>query len=378
MKPARPRIVLDARPLSHPQSGGYRTYVRALVQGLRERVEAGQNDIALILYLDRPLSRAAAESLPPGCETRILHPNRIKSDFLLFPKQVRQDAPDLVHGTVNYVPLRLPAPTTLTVHDAMGIKKYPWNAQVAKTPRQKAMDFYWAALTRASARAARHIISVSKGAAKEVTDTLRLPPDRVTAIYNGVLLPPPCYRGPRDSNTILAIASPDLRKNLDCLYRALSEESSQFGSSLPQLEVVCSNDRAAERAEARLKERRVTGYRLLRNPADQALSDAYARATVFVWPSFLEGFGVPPLEAMLTGCPVVSSSAPVMPEILGEIPLYFDPNRPAELARQLARLLADPILRRERGEQGRTHAANFTCRAMADSTVSVWREAIRA
>lgn len=378
MKRSRPRIVLDARPLSHPQSGGYRTYVRALVRGLRERMESGIEDIELILYLDRPLSEETAKTLPPGCETRILHPNRIKSDFLLFPKQIRQDAPDLAHGTVNYIPLRLSAPTTLTIHDAVGIKKYPWNSQVPKTPRQRGMDAYWTALTRLSARTARRIITDSQGAAKDLAEALGFPSEHFAVVYLGINLPRPCYDGSRDTNTILAIASPDLRKNLDCLYRALSEEKSRFGLHLPTLQVVCSTNGAATRAEARLQECGIAAYRLLRKPDDQALSDAYARATVFAWPSFLEGFGLPPLEAMDTGCPVVSSSAPVMPEILRDVPLYFDPLRPAELAHQLAALLADPVARRDRGERGKAHAATFTCRAMAESTVAVWREAIGA
>ncbi len=376
MKRNRPRIVLDARPLSHPHFGGFRTYVRSLVRGLRERIEAGQDDIELILYLDRPLPAEIAKTLPPGCETRILHPNRIRSDFLLFPQQIRQDAPDLVHGTANYLPLRLSAPTTLTIHDAMGIKKYPWNNRVSRTLRQRGIDFYWSVLTRLSARAARRIVTDSHGAAKELAGALGFPSKRFAVVHPGLSLPLSCNDKQRDSHTILAIASPDLRKNLDCLYRTLTEEKSRFPAKLPKLVVVCSNDRAAEHAEVRLKAMGISDYCLLRKPDDQTLADAYARATVFVWPSYLEGFGLPPLEAMGAGCPVVSSSAPVMPEILRDVPLYFDPNHPAELAQQLATLLADSVMRREHGERGKAHAESFTCHTMAKGMVAAWREAI--
>src|SRR5688572_19506449 len=115
------RIVIDARPLSHPQAGGFRSYARSLVWGLAE--VGGPEEI--LLYLDRPLPKEAPP-LPPGMQTRILHPNRLRTDLLLFSRQVRRDKPDIVHGTMNYLPPRLPVPTTVTIHDAMGIKRYPF------------------------------------------------------------------------------------------------------------------------------------------------------------------------------------------------------------------------------------------------------------
>jgi glycosyltransferase involved in cell wall biosynthesis len=79
---------------------------------------------------------------------------------------------------------------------------------------------------------------------------------------------------------------------------------------------------------------------------------------------------------MQAGCPVLSSSAPVMPEVLGDVPVYFDPNRPDELSEKLAALLADPVEREARGRAGRAHAAKFTCGRMAEETMAVWRDAL--
>jgi glycosyltransferase involved in cell wall biosynthesis len=81
---------------------------------------------------------------------------------------------------------------------------------------------------------------------------------------------------------------------------------------------------------------------------------------------------------MASGCPVVSSSAPTMPELLSDVPVYFDPARPEELSDRLAALLTDPDERAERSRRGRAHAATFTCQRMADETVAVWRRFLGA
>jgi glycosyltransferase involved in cell wall biosynthesis len=371
-----PRIAIDARPLSHPQNGGFRAYVRSLVQGFADREAEGILDVQLLLYLDRPLADDARAPLPKRVEIRVLDTNRAKTDFLLFARQVRQDKPDLIHGTVNYLPVGISVPATLTLHDAMGIKTYDWSAKISRTLRQRLMHAYWAALTRTSAGKARRIITVSHGAATELAETLKMPSSRFAVIYNGITLPQPQRSGPRPENVALAIASPDLRKNLDALYRAVSDEKGIF-STVPMLHIVCTNRHAAGQAEAMLKRQNIQNYRLLCNLNDAALADAYAGATVFVWPSRMEGFGMPPLEAMRTGCPVVSSSAPVMPEILGDVPRYFDPERPDELARELNALLVNRRERMERSERGRVHSREFTCRRMADQTMAVWHEVLQ-
>src|SRR5262249_39484912 len=120
------RVVLDARPLSHPQAGGFRAYVRSLLRGVGERFADGCPDVELLLYVDRPLPSEVVASLPANATVRVLSNSRLKADFSLFRSAVREDKPDLVHGTMNYVPQNLSVPTTVTIHDALGLKRYPW------------------------------------------------------------------------------------------------------------------------------------------------------------------------------------------------------------------------------------------------------------
>jgi glycosyltransferase involved in cell wall biosynthesis len=229
-------------------------------------------------------------------------------------------------------------------------------------------------MTRRTAKTARHIITDSHGAAAELSDALGIPTEGVTIVPVGVSLPIPCPEAPRSTDGVLAIASADPRKNFAAVTAAFSADARPLTGQRPCLTVVCTDDSAAERVAAAL-----CGFdrpKVMLRPDDQALSNAYACAAVFVWPSRYEGFGLPPLEAMACGCPVLCSSAPTMPEVLGDIPIYFDPSRPDELVDRLRALLADPDERAERGRRGRAHAANFTCRRMADETVSCWHRVL--
>ena len=372
------RVVLDARPLSHPQAGGFRTYTRALLRGLGECDNSC--DLKLILYVDRELTADDRSFVPPGAQVRVLSPNRLETDFVLFRKAVQEDGPDLVQGTMNYLPSVGKARSTVTIHDAMGVARYAWNTAVPRTPRERFINRYWARMTRRSAQTARRIITDSQGAADELASVLGIPSERFTVVYPGVLF------APRENKagvqpSILAIASPDPRKNLDLLFRALTEEVRRFpGGVSPRLDLVCSSASSARRAEQSLAKYGIRSTRLLRDVDDAALAKLYASAGVFVWPSLQEGFGLPPLEAMRCGCPVAASRAPVMPEVLGgEVPVYFDPNNPAELADTLALLLSEsPEVRERRIRAGQIRAAEFTCRKMAAETVAVWQGVVES
>ncbi|MBC8104732.1 MAG: glycosyltransferase, partial [Cytophagales bacterium] len=189
MTAALPRIVVDARPLTHPQPGGFRTYVRALLRGLQER---GTNDVDLLLYIDREPTDADRAFLPPHATVRLLSPARLRTDLHLFRQAVRQDRPDLVHGTMNYLPsLPHTIPVTVTIHDALGIRPQPWDHATPRTPRERFIHGYWAHQTARTAALARRIITDSHSAAAELAAALRLPRERFAVVSPGVVSSPP-------------------------------------------------------------------------------------------------------------------------------------------------------------------------------------------
>jgi glycosyltransferase involved in cell wall biosynthesis len=119
---------------------------------------------------------------------------------------------------------------------------------------------------------------------------------------------------------------------------------------------------------------RVVGFKRLGYVPDAELRALYESAGCFVFPSLYEGFGLPPLEAMACGCPVIASSAGSIREVCGDAALYFDPQDPASLAVQIGRVMNDPGLREELRERGKRQAARFT---WARAARELWQQVER-
>ena len=109
---------------------------------------------------------------------------------------------------------------------------------------------------------------------------------------------------------------------------------------------------------------------------DAELKEAYQTATMLVYPSLYEGFGLPPLEAMACGCPVVCSKTASLPEVCGEAAEYFDPTSEEEMAAKIAYLLGNDVRRQELGQAGIAKAAEYLWERMAEETAAVYRRAV--
>ena len=118
--------------------------------------------------------------------------------------------------------------------------------------------------------------------------------------------------------------------------------------------------------------------RFLGRVPDEDLPDLYSAAVVFAYPSRYEGFGLPPLEALACGTPVVCSNRASLPEVVGDAALQVDPTNPADLAAALARLLDDAPLRATLRARGLARATRFTWERTAAETMIVYQEVIAA
>lgn len=376
-------VVLDARYLSQHQSGvGY--YTQRLVSGLAaiDRM----NRYTCLVIRDGPGLPVAHPNVE-GWPTRVSFENHLTGDLWLLaylPWQLARLGTDVYHGPAVFLPLvKLGYRSVVTIHDLVSFL-FP-----ATVPRKYAL--YMRLMTRLSVRSADRIIAVSGATKQDLVRVLGVADGKVVVIHEAVgpefavasapdavertvrrygIRPPYC----------LFVGNLEPRKNLARLIEAfaLLRARGPFAGRAPQLVLAGTRGwlysgifRAVE-AHGLADEIVFTGYV---PPAD--LPHLYAGAACFIFPSLYEGFGLPVLEAMAAGTPVVAARVGAIPEVVGDAALLVDASRPAEIAEAVAAVLADGALRDRLVARGRARACAFTWEAVARQTLAVY-EAVHA
>ena len=300
---------------------------------------------------------------------------RVAWEQLVQPWVLRRVEADLVHGPVFVAPLFAHCPTVVTIHDLSFIR-FP----ALFRPAQR---LYLTAMTRLSARRARRLIAVSDHAAAESTSLLGVPRERIDVVYHGVdslfrPLPPDevaRFRQRRGlpERFVLFVGTLEPRKNLVRLVEAFARIRDG------RIRLVLAGgkgwfcDELFARVEALGLHEEVVfpGYVM-----SSELPLWYNAATVFVYPSMYEGFGLPVLESQASGTPVLTSNTSSLPEAAGDGALMVDPYDVDALAEGLNQLLVDELLRRQLRERGLAHARRFCWSHTAQETASVYRRAM--
>jgi glycosyltransferase involved in cell wall biosynthesis len=208
-------------------------------------------------------------------------------------------------------------------------------------------------MTRASRLAAKSAIAVSRFIARETGGIVI--PHGVAPIFSP-------DAGAERQDFILAVSDLYVQKNLDAL----------FAADISTRILVAGGDVDSEYAAA-LKRRAPGNVTFLGRVPPEELLALYRHCAVFVFPSTVESFGMPLLEAMACGAPIACARAAAMPEIAGNAALYFDPADPADLRHAVQRLLDEPELRLELGAAAAARASAFTWEKTAASTAEVIR-----
>ena len=271
----------------------------------------------------------------------------------------------LVHGTFNWLPVLSPAPTSVTIQDLA------WE----RMPEAFEPDFrrFATRFTRLAARRAEIVVVPSRATGDDVVSFYGTEPSRIRV---APLAPTrhdvtPSTREP----FILAVGANEPRKRISELiqaHRRYYERAVQDPE--PCRLVVVGDPGSLERA---LRAEAGPGCELRGVVSEAELADLYRRATLMVYPSAYEGFGLPILEAMSYGCPVLSARNSSLPEAGGGVALYLDDASPEPLGERLREVLSDRTGLADRGERSRAHAATFTWEQTARATLDAMREALR-
>lgn len=274
---------------------------------------------------------------------------------------LRRHGLDVLHLPTWGVPRGVPVPTVATFYDATPFR---FASPPQRWKRRRARM-----TTRSLVRAAA-IHAISQHAGAELLDVTPVRAERVSVIHLGVdamFSPAPKPERPRH---LLFVGGTDPHKNLDMLIEVLSEPT---GRTLPPL-VIAGSPEVPRRGRAPAS---AAVTRLAPNPTDSELVDLYRGALALLVPSRNEGFGLPALEAMACGCPVIAADAGALPEVCGDAAILLDPDDRAAWLDAITTLATDAhrvgVLR----EAGLARARSFTWERTAGSMLDLYRRATR-
>jgi glycosyltransferase involved in cell wall biosynthesis len=382
------RIGIDARFLTHPQAGGFKTYTKNLIAALAE-VDAENQ---YVLYLDREPDQGTQLPDRPNMATHVM-PGSAPLVGMSWREQVKlarravHDQLDLLHSPCLTAPLRLPCPSVVTIHDMIWHTPARFSNGKSDSGKRKLMEWYYRFVPRMAAHRAAAVITVSYAAKESIVQHLGIAPDRISVTYEAAS---PIYRrtsNPQEMEVIrekynlapdfvLAIGSADPRKNLKSLVQAYA----QLPASLQEqhhLAIIWTHPLMAQESAAQVETLGLKGrVHFLQRVCDQDLVSLYNAASLFVFPSLYEGFGLPPLEAMACGTPVVAADNSSIPEIVEDAALLTDAKDVTAIAESMGQVLVDGALQRELIDKGLRRAASFSWTRCALETLDVYKHAV--
>ena len=378
------RLAINGWFWSRPATGSGQT-VRYLVPALAR--EDPSLEVALVVP-EWAVGSGESEVLPP--QVRLLplpcrsgNLGKLWFEQVTFPRACQELGVDLAHVPYFASPLTPPVPTVVTVHDLIPM--------VLPQYRGGVLVRLYTSLVAAAAARAHLILADSQASKRDILAHLGVPASRVRVVY---LAPAPHYRPVDDPAAldavrrqydlpptfVLWLAGFDVRKNARALLHAYTWVYSALGDdyplvmagSLPTADTPFFPDPRRIAADLGL-----SGVVRFPGWIDETDKPAlYSAATVFVFPSRYEGFGLPILEAMACGTPVVTSNAASLPELAGAAAFQIDPDDPRRLGAAIIALCIQDNLRQEMRDKGLAQAARFTWTRTARETLAAYHHVL--
>lgn len=378
------RFILDAR---HIQDFGIGTYIRNLLGGL-----AAIDSENRYIVICSPAHRTSLPSLPRNFRTVLYKRSDLEAlDHISFPAFLRRLGGTLCHIPLNRVPWFMPRPYVVTVHDMS-------RQLFAGTGWRNQLSLYRS--RRGLMRAAR-VIAVSGATRRNAENVLGIPHDHIRRIYNApdprfYETPSPEESAARDRERVTVLERYQVtypfvlyagnirpQKNLPRLIEAFSVLRGELANHprYEHLRLIVIGDEisqypAVRRAAAQCHAGQ--SIRFLGYVPFETLRAFYESAELFAFPSLHEGFGLPPLEAMACGTPVVTSNVSSLPEVVGDAAITVSPDNVFEIARGLRDVLLDQDLRRQLVERGLLQARKFSWERTARQVLDTYLEVARS
>lgn len=368
-------------------STGSGQYTRQLVEGLDALGEG--LDVSLVIPSDIMQGRESGQAaLPTSCT---VHPaacprsdiGKVRFEQLVFPRACAHLEVDVAHVPYWAPPLHSAVPVVVTVHDIIPLMLPGYRGG----PLQR----LYTVLVSAALRRASRVLTDSEASRQDILERMGLVPDRVHTVPLGVDARYRPESSPDDELTRAGYGVPDryalylggfdVRKNLATVLAAYHRAQSALGDScplviagrLPERDTPFTPDPRRLMREEGVDERFVRFCGFVEEADKPAL---YRGAIAFIFPSLYEGFGLPPLEALACGTPVVGSDVASLPEVVGDAGVLLPPDDVEGMAEALIRLVSDDAFRKEMSLRALDRAARFCWGRTARATLRIYRDAL--
>lgn len=294
----------------------------------------------------------------------------------LLPGKLYSDKINLYHGLSNEIPFGIhnyKINSVVTIHDLIFLRYPEW---YKKTDR-----FIYKSKTLYSCRKSKRIIAISNQTKADIIEYYHIHPDKVDVVYQGC--DPKFYQETNlsekkeilkkynlSSGYLLYVGTVEKRKNLLNIVKAL-----HTGRIPGTLVVIGRQTRYADEVKKYIFSHQLKNIRFLENVPNQDLSSLYQMASLFLYPSVYEGFGIPILEALYSRIPVITSSGGCFREAGGENSYYIDPGNIEQISDAIKKVLEDTELRKVMITKGYDHALRFNDRNIAQNIMNVYKAA---
>lgn len=370
------KIAIDAR-MGHTRVG-LGVYVRGLLRSLS--IIDKTNEYYIILNRNRKESFVPIQDNFYKIYTGVTYSSYFTRDFweqVYLPILLKKYQVDAYHGPNYILPILSDKPLIQTVYDTTIFANRGWYKPISRYRVQKLLSL--------SAKRADIIITGSENSKKDITAILGILEEKIKVIYIGVDEEYRVIDDPGKLNLvrakhniskkfILHVGSMNPRKNIPRLIEAYSKLPSEVSGEY-ELVLVGENSWRSDEIFGKIEQLGLKGSVICTGVVeDDDLPLLMNAASLLVFPSLYEGFGIPPLEAMACGVPVVASRASSIPEVVGDAALLFDPYNVEEMTASICEVLTDKELRDDLVRRGFERAKVFSWRKAAQETLAVYSE----
>ena len=369
------RVAIDARKL---HDFGIGTYIRNLLRELA-RIDRDTEYVLLCQQADLDVGTQLGTNFRTVLEPS---PNYSFREQVHVPWVLHRERPDVYHAPHYVLPAGVRCRSVVTIHDCIHLM-FP-----QYLPNRAAYAYARASMWAAARRSDR-ILTVSEASKRDILHYFNVQPEKIVVVYNAIdehFRVTPAEedvarvreRYQLDHQFVLYVGNIKPHKNLVRLIEAFAELRR---TGFDEVKLLIIGDQISKLPALR---RAVHGHKLHKHVrflgyvSDQTLGVLYRLASAFVFPSLYEGFGLPPLEAMASGTPVVISNVSSLPEVAGDAAVLVDPYDVESIVDGMRRILSDPTLAAELRRKGVERAREFSWERSVAKTRQVYQQVVDA